>query len=190
MREIWSRIEAILGKQAPALLAKLPPGLSADAIAAVETELGFALPADVRESYAVRDGSGDAGILPQDDYGRVNGVKMIPLGWVAGEREEWNDMLDDGEFDGTEAKPEGPAKAEWWNRKWLPFTENGGGDHMCIDLDPAPGGTVGQVIDFRHDAGPRRVPAPSLRVYLEQLAADLETGRLRYDETGELVAGE
>ena len=34
----------------------------------------------------------------------------------------------------------------WWNLKWVPFTYNGGGDHPCIDLDPAVTGTVGQVV--------------------------------------------
>jgi cell wall assembly regulator SMI1 len=188
MLEIWRRIETSLGASAPDLLARLPDGASAASIDAIEKLLGFELPADVRESYLVHDGSGGAGILPQDDYGRVNGVEAFSLKEAFDERAMWVKLLNMGEFKGNRANPKGPIKEGWWNPLWLPVTSNGGGDHLCIDLDPAPGGEVGQVIDFSHETGPRSVVAPGWRAFLEGYAAELEAGRLTFDSDGELVA--
>jgi cell wall assembly regulator SMI1 len=188
MRDIWQRIKAALRTSAPDLLARLPDGASADDIAAIEARLGFTLPDEVRESYALHDGSGEAEILPQWSYGRVNGVSLLPLDRVASEREIWVELLDDGDFEGNEATPDGPVKRDWWNRWWVPVTSNGGGDHLCIDLDPAPSGVVGQVIDFSHESGPKSVVAPGLRTFLAAYAADLESGRLRFGADRNLVA--
>ena len=49
--------------------------------------------------------------------------------------------------------PEGPIKPDWWNRRWVPITFNQGNCHF-LDLDPAPGGTAGQVCDYDIE-GPR-----------------------------------
>lgn len=188
MREVWQRIEAALRATAPDLVAQMPDGASAVAIAALEARLGLALPDEVRELYALHDGSGGAEILPQWNYGRVNGVSLLPLNRVVSEREIWIELLDGGDFEGSEATPDGPIKQDWWNRRWVPVTSNGGGDHLCIDLDPAPGGTVGQVIDFSHESGPKSVVASGLRAFLAAYADDLESGRLRFDTDGNLVA--
>ena len=52
---------------------------------------------------------------------------------------------------------------------------------------PAKGGKQGQVIHAPHDAGERRLLAPSLREMLYQLANDLEDGKYSYDEDDGLV---
>jgi molybdopterin molybdotransferase len=45
------------------------------------------------------------------------------------------------------SEPEGSILGdEWWRLAWIPFCGDGGGNHLCVDLDPAPGGTAGQVI--------------------------------------------
>ena len=189
MIEIWQRIEAVLRATAPELC-DLSDGASVGEIAAVEARLGFALPTDIRESYAVHNGSGGACILPQYYADQVNGVNLLSLEEAECDRGIWIDLLDGGAFEGNEARPEGPVKAEWWNRRWLPITSDGGGNSLCIDLDPAPGGTVGQVIDHDHETGPSVVVANSFRAFLEGYAADLETGRLRFDSRGQLVVAE
>lgn len=193
MREVWARIEEVLRATAPDVLAILPAGASPAAISAAEDRLGVSLPADVRESYSAHDGSGGAhagggaDLLPHREYGHV-GVPLLSLAECVSDRERWLRAWEAGAFDDSRASPRGPIRPQWWCRGWVPVTWDGGGDHLCIDLDPAPGGGVpGQVIYFSHEEGPLTVVAPSWRAYLEWCAADLEAGRLRF-EGGGLVA--
>lgn len=187
MREVWARIEAVLRASAPDRDAALPAGASPKTLDLAEECLGFALPEEVRESYLVHDGSGDADIMPHTAYGLI-GVPHLSLSDAIRDRQMWLGFLDEGGF--REPSPRGPIRRDWWNPRWLPVTWDGGGDHLCIDLDPAPGGVPGQVIYFSHEEGPLEVVADGWREYLERYALDLETDRLRFDESGELIAGE
>ncbi|AWM38578.1 SMI1 / KNR4 family protein [Gemmata obscuriglobus] len=186
MRKLWARIKAALRASAPDRLAVLAGGATPEVIADAETRLGVTLPVDVRESYAVHNGSGDADVLAHRTMGLID-VPLLSLDAVVRDREMWLGWWEDGSFDDRRADPRGPVRAQWWCRGWVPVTWDGGGDHLCIDLDPASGGVSGQVIYFCHEVGPVEVVAPSWRAYLEGYAADLESGRLRF-EGGELVA--
>src|SRR5262245_56008001 len=115
MREVWRRIEAVLQATAPDLRAALAPGASAQATASAANRLGIALPDDVCESYALHDGSGEAGILPQNTYGtRTIGVPLLSLHEVIRDWQMWLDSLNRGSFDPARAAPEGPIRAHWW----------------------------------------------------------------------------
>ncbi len=46
---------------------------------------------------------------------------------------------------------------------------NGGTSMLYLDFDPAPGGSVGQVVRYLHDPDSYAVIAPSLDAYLQQL---------------------
>jgi cell wall assembly regulator SMI1 len=49
---------------------------------------------------------------------------------------------------------------------------NGETSRLYIDFNPAPGGTVGQVMRFLHDPDSYKVIAQSLDQYLQQLIED------------------
>lgn len=180
VRDVWERIEAVLRVTAPGRVNSLAAGASPETIAAAEKRFGFALPEDVRDSYAVHDGSNQADILLHSAYGLI-GVPYLSLEEAIRDREMWVGWLDGGSFKGRQSCPQGPIRAGWWNRRWVPVTWDGGGDHLCVDLDPAPGGTAGQVIYFSHEEGPLSVVANNWREYLLGYAGDLESGRLRFD---------
>lgn len=77
--------------------------------------------------------------------------------------------------EGYDCEPSGPIKGdEWWRLGWIPFCGDGGGDHLCVDLDPADGGTVGQVISMWHDMPNRDLTGTSLTDFIEIIAADAE----------------
>ena len=185
MRQVWARIEALLRAMAPDRLAALAGGASPATIAAAEGQLGFVLPEDARASYAVHDGSGGEDVLAHWTM-RLIDVPLLSLAEATRTRRNWLEP-EHGGFDDSRARPEGPIRAVWWNPRWVPVTWDGGGDHLCIDLDPAPGGVPGQIIYFSHEVGPVAVVAAGWRAYLEGYAAALESGRLRF-EGGELVA--
>jgi len=101
---------------------------------------------------------------------------------------EWQVWQDTIGAQGLEPEPDGPVKAVWWSCRWIPVTVIAGSTwHHCVDLDPAPGGTSGQVIEIADDDSARRVVAPSFRAFLERVAADLESGRYAVDDEGRLV---
>jgi len=192
VRDVWKRIEAAMRAMALDRFLPLPAGAPADTIAAVEERLGFRLPTEVRESYAVHDGTGGAhgdgaDILPHAAFGLI-GVPMLSLDEALQTWEMWMGWRDGGSFDDSRARPQGPVRAEWWSPRWFPVTWDGGGDHLCIDMDPAPGGVVGQVIYVGHEVGPMGVVVTSWRAFLEGFASDLEAGHLRFNEHGELDA--
>lgn len=66
----------------------------------------------------------------------------------------------------------------WWHPGWWPWATNGGGDYLCVDLDPLPGGHHGQVVFFDHAGDYREVLAESLTHAVDQLAADLADGSM------------
>ena len=132
--ENWQEVERWLSAHAPKVLASLPKGASAKALAEAEKVLGLALPQDLRESLAVHDGSAETFAFygPNDILlGKPLSAKEVVASWcslefLAGGRSE--------SFKGV--------KRFWWNRKWVPILRVVG-DYTCIDLDPAKGGKAG-----------------------------------------------
>ena len=49
---------------------------------------------------------------------------------------------------------------------------------ICVDLDPGEGGVVGQVLEYDHEVGPIAILAPSVQLWLERLADEMEAGRI------------
>ena len=193
-RSAWARIAAVLRATAPDLLAVLPTGASPGVIAAAERELGVELPADVRESFAIHDGSGGvdhgAGIIPHEYYGS-GGFPLLSLGEAVDTWRMWQMWRGDGDVEAA-FRPdliEGPVRAERYNARWVPVTWDGGACNLCIDLDPAPGGVPGQVIFLDH-LDPRCVTAVGWHAFLERYAEGLESGRLRFAGDELVVAAE
>ena len=63
---------------------------------------------------------------------------------------------------------------------WKDLYDDGGNGKM-IDLDPAPSGTAGQIIQMWHDDAAREKEANSLREFLQNYVQDLEAGRYVLD---------
>src|SRR5262249_9624304 len=148
---LWRRIEARLALQASPTAPHLAAGSSEQALNRVEAELGIVLPEDVRASYRRHDGG--FSLEPVID------MDMLPLTEMA----EWwrthEQLLHDARWashppyyftdevvrSGYQA---GPGQPVWWHRQWIPFASELAGNLTCIDLAPATGGTVGQIIDW------------------------------------------
>ena len=178
-RAQWARIETWLAANAPPLFEALRPGVSDEAIARAEARIGMALPDAVRSVYRAHDGGSfldfvEAEMLDLDGV-VTHHVMMNDIGW--GKVPELPNL----------GIPHGPVKPMWWNPRWLPFV--GTGQYLCIDLDPASGGAVGQVIEYLKSAERRTVLFPSIIAWLEHWASRLESGKLYFDsDRDELVA--
>ncbi len=189
MEEVWQRIESWLRDAAPKRF-RLTPGASEGEIRAAESTIGCHLPEDVRESYRVHNGSNRIWLVEQGYLMPLEPPHDLPRRQrvlFRGVVESWQamqEMLARGYFDtpGGRSRPKGPIKKDWWNPRWIPITDNQCGDSLGLDMDPAKGGQVGQVISWWHERGLIRVLATNLRSWLSGVADDLEAGRCRFDE--------
>ncbi|MGA7730176.1 MAG: SMI1/KNR4 family protein [Chloroflexia bacterium] len=168
MQNIWKRIESWLGANVPELLDTLNPGASDAAIADAEAFLGVTLPDDVRASYKIHDGQS------LDNAGLLEAREFLSLERIKDEWKVWKDLLDAGDFEGTLSEPHDGIKNDWWNPAWIPLTYDGSGNHDCLDLDPAPGGKKGQIIEMWHDDPERVLVSHGFREWLEEFADGLE----------------
>ena len=176
----WRRIDAWLAANAPMLAPKMREGATPKAISETERALGLELPDAVRASYLIHDGSGIMSLFPSGDY--------MTLEQMLSDHKMWREMDEEyREWMGIEGHPTGPIQKVHYHLKWVPLAANGGGDGTLIDMAPAKGGVVGQLIDFGHEEGPEGVAATGLAEYLAYLADGLEAGAATIGEDTYLV---
>jgi len=179
MEATWKIIEDWLAAKAPQLTKALNPGASQEALDKLEAMIGTKLPADFTAFYKVHNGQ------DRDQDWLLDGEELLSIERIMEEWEVWNDLLptfkdDDGKP--YTSKPEAGIKNDWFNPLWIPVTYNGGGDHICIDLDPAPGGKVGQMIRLWHDDADRHIEAASFTEWISDFTTGLQKGEYVYSK--------
>lgn len=185
MEDLWLRIETKI--RALGALGTFGPPANETSILATEGVLGLQLPDDFKASQAIHNGDGmkKIGTDGWQSDGPFAHLELLSLGTMLSEWQVWQDTVGQ---QGMKPEVEGPVRSMWWNPLWVPVTVLGGSTwHHCIDLDPAPGGKSGQIVEIADDDAMRRVVAPSFRAFLRQVAADLETGQYALDEENKLV---
>jgi cell wall assembly regulator SMI1 len=169
----WDRIHDWLGAHAPALFERLSAGATDAQLAAAERAMGLTLPRDLRESLRIHDGA-------EPDFPFAASMDLLSLNRIVSEWQLMTRLLDEGHFARSTAPTDGPVKGDWWNRRWVPVTQGYVGQSFhFLDLDPAAGGSVGQVAYFDKDPAIRSVEAPSFAAWLAGFADDLEAGRYK-----------
>ena len=161
----WSSLEAALETVLPGRHA-FGPGASAEAIAKLEASIGQTLPDAFRRAWGIHDGMGAVFSM----------LEFLDTRQIAA---EWRGLRDyDESSRGLVAETDGPVKALWTSPAWIPIVLIGGETrHLCLDLDPAPGGAVGQIIHATPKWEERRVVAPGIDAFLALIAAALRDGR-------------
>jgi cell wall assembly regulator SMI1 len=188
--ECWTFLESrVTGGSA------LPPGASENAIEEAEAAMGVAFPDDFRRHFLRHNGSGNNFISPYKIGG--GGQALMSLDHIV---RTWRTMIQigesfekDGEF-GTQRESEddtlgllietedgevletGPIKRNYWNKKWIPFTDNQCGDHIFFDLDPSDLGNVGQIVDWWHEGGVSTFQSTSLQEWLNEVVDAIKNG--------------
>jgi cell wall assembly regulator SMI1 len=185
----WIAIEAWLAENAPPLRRSLRPPTPEEALDQLEQTLATRLPGDLKAAYRIHDGqkaSCDYGLFPAPAAVSLGddepAFRLLSVREAAREWKMMKELLDGGEFRGRRAKPQRGIRPGRWNAGWVPVADNGAGDYYCIDLDPAPSGTRGQVIVVPNDLDERVRVAPSLRHWLARLAAGLRDGEFRLSD--------
>ena len=93
--------------------------------------------------------------------GIFSGLEFLSTQRIQSEWIVWKDLLESGDFNDAEAQPSPGVLKAWWTPSWIPFTYNGAGDHLCIDMHPSSQGCKGQIIAVWHDDGKRSIKADS-----------------------------
>lgn len=182
MEEYWSRIDNWIQKEAPALAADINGPATANEIKDLEEYLRVEFPESFKEFYRIHDAQ------KAHADGIMNAEEFLSLERIKDEWTVWNDLLKGGDFEGITSTPVKGIKNDWWNAKWIPLTYDGGGNHICLDLDPAEGGNYGQMIRMWHDDDTRELIAPSFEAWIKTYVEDLEKGEYVYsDDYGGLI---
>lgn len=140
----------------------------------VEAAIGRSFPPDFATSYTVHDGQSES------ELGLIYGWPLLPLHAVYEHWARWGRLDFDDEEQTRDAWVSVDFIAErYTDIAWVPFSHDGGGNHIGIDLAPPLGGTAGQVINFGRDEDLKLALAPSFAHFLERIADDMESGALR-----------
>ena len=94
---------------------------------------------------------------------------------------QWLEILESnpdlaGEESWYTSSPPGAVATRYYQRGWIAFAHDFGGNHLGIDINPGPAGTAGQVINFGSDEDDKVAIASSLSALLSWLADELERG--------------
>jgi cell wall assembly regulator SMI1 len=175
----WAGIEAWANEHRPELVAELRGPASADDLAALR-DCGLPVPEALLQSLAIHDGEDEmatGGLFP-------HGV-WLSAGAIVQHLEMMADVRESlGEHDIPDSPTLGPVHSHAFSEHWLPIIDANGDVVWYLDFDPAPGGTVGQVIRVDAEGGEWLVCAPDYATFLAMWHDDLVEGRL-HDEDGE-----
>ena len=143
----------------PKFYSELTPPLNETEIQVLEAKFNVTLPADLKLLYKWKNGQN------QNCYKSfVNNSMFLPLEDSLAAAQELTGMI------GLDFEIE-----NWWNQRWLPIFDNGGGDLICYDLEGIFTGEKGQLIEFWHADNDRNVIAPTLESFIEAINHALET---------------
>lgn len=175
MQELWSRLETWLRANATDVLETLRPGATEEQIAHAEALLSVQFPDDFKAAYRIHNGQ-------DEGSGLMDGREFLSLERIQDEWKVWKELLDGGDFGDVSSEPVGPIRTDWWHPAWIPITYDGSGNHDCLDLAPAAGGQVGQIIDFWHDDPSRSVAAASFGAWFAAFVEECEAGAYVYSD--------
>ncbi len=183
----WDRIVAWLTSNASQVLTQHQDRVGDVELNELEKTIGCELPEDVKRFYKLVNGDNpnqaSSGIFPSIDDLDHMAYGPLAISQLQREWEIQKELLEGGDFEGCEPEEvDSGIRNESWNTRWIPFAGNGGGDLYCIDMVPAEGGTVGQIISHNHETFDHKLLARSFGDYFENLAERLENGELTFSD--------
>jgi len=174
--ESWEQLEKTLKKRKLTKSMRLNPSTTAAELKKFARKWKVKLPQDFIDSYLIHNGqsSGGESLIPPSTGARSEGeYRLLALDEIDIEWSMWKDLVDLVEFKSQSSDPEKGIRDDWWSVGWIPFASDGGGDSICLDLKPAKGGHVGQVITMNHEVGERKLLANSFAEWLADLTESL-----------------
>jgi len=180
-------LEGVLWENAHSLYRALRKPASDAQLARLARLVPAKLPRDFVQSLKTHDGLRDS-YLGQNrlfDYNALLPVRAIISEYqmLCQHQEQF------GGCGGQAGNDPGLRNDARWRPGWLPVMD-ADGDKLVLDLDPAPGGSVGQVFEWSNTGSTRlRVLAPTFAEWLAGLAEALSKRRFGLDEFGGIWLG-
>jgi cell wall assembly regulator SMI1 len=183
----WRTIEGVLWENAHSLYRALRKPATDAQVARLAKLVPAKLPRDFVQSLKTHDGLRDSylGLNRLFDYNALLPVSAIISVYrmLCRHQEQFGGGGGDAGHD-----PEIRNDARWRPR-WVPVMD-ADGDKLVLDLDPASGGTYGQVFEWSSTGSTfNRVLAPSFGEWLAGLAEALSKRRFGLDEFGGIWLG-
>jgi len=178
MRQQWDKLEKFMAEKTPNVFDVLNDGIEAHHWKELEEKIGINLPQDFKDFYAIHNG------LSHYEAPFFFSFGFLTQEHVIGEWEGWveflgehtpEELVEDFDSETTSEMPE-HVKAIYANKKWIPFAHDWGGNHIGLDLDPNPKGSVGQVINFGVDEDSKFVLADSFTEFINWLLKQIDDG--------------
>jgi cell wall assembly regulator SMI1 len=180
MIEIWTAIEGVLKNTAPAMYDGLNTGINEADITNLQAVINAKLPVDFVDFYKQHNGQSP------DAAGLIACEQLLSFDAIISQWNIWKRLLDSHTFAENDkdfvGMPDHGVKNNWWNALWIPITHDGGGNHFCLDLDPAIGGSYGQIIRMWHDNPKRPLIANSFKAWISDYSDKLVSGQFVYSE--------
>jgi molybdopterin molybdotransferase len=183
----WRIIEGVLWENAHSLYRALCKPATDAKVARLAKLVPARLPRDFVQSLKTHDGLRDS-YLGQNrlfDYNALLPISAIITEYrmLCQHQEQFSDVASVAGHD-----PEIRIDARW-RAGWVPVMD-ADGDKLVLDLDPAPGGSVGQVFQWYNNGSTRlEVLAPTFGEWLAKLAEALSKRRFGLDEFGGIWLG-
>lgn len=181
MENIWKTLKFEINRLSNHNLNLWNEGASRSDIELIETTIGCKLPQDYIDFLNIHNGQNG------DEMGTIYTDELLASERIMAEWHTWKKLLDDNHFEETDgtpttSEPSTGIKNNWWNPLWIPITYDGSGNHYCLDLDPTPEGTFGQVIRMWHDDVERNLIAPSFSNFITNYCHQLTSNSLVFSE--------
>ena len=154
MLELIKRLDTWLKTNRREYYDKLLPGALPQDFKRLESTIGVTMPESFKQLYRWRNGQPRTCFTAFQFNRSLMNLDAIITDWqvIEGVKEEFKDE-------------------SWWNSKWIPFLDNGGGDHICIDMNDS---KPGRLITYWRDWDDRSINYPSLEKWLEIFVDSLE----------------
>jgi len=157
LADSWARIKAWLNREYPELADTLNYGILPNDLAHIESQFGFPLPQVLRDSYLICNGQEPESAAGCSD-GLFFGLRLLPLEDVYDEWRFWRQVDSDPATGANQALkqlmhsiPPNWVRKQYSLAGWIPLIADRAGNYIGVDLNPAQGGHVGQVIVFGRD---------------------------------------
>lgn len=180
----FQRIHTWLATNAPATLDALNPPATAAQLDELEHAVGMPLPNGLRELYSLHDGT-DTNRLVSLMYG----MTFLPLDQVLREINYSKEFVAEGGESLVFAEP-GILQERIFHPTRIPICTDGSTCLLCVDLEPGPSGSRGQVILLDHERSVGLLIASSVEEMFDIHAKLLEDGRYSLNEDAKLAGDE
>ena len=158
--ELIARLDKYLHDNRTEYYSNLQAGISSSAADIFKSKFSVTLPDDFLQLYLWRNGqSHDTFSSLYDNFMFSSTEEII-------ETKEILDGMIGYDFENP----------KWWCHSWIPFLSNGGGDHLCLSLEPNGDGAAGQIITFWHDEESRPITYPNFNAWLSNIVEAMENG--------------